>query len=304
MARRIFALFVTCALIPLGILVYLSFGQVTKNLYSQANQNLRNASKASGMTIVERLLFLETDLSMMSAGIHQGQQDMILDSVPGLRERLQDRFKGLVLMADNGRTRPVLGNIPVLPQLKRDELDFVNSGKTLLLTSSGTEKSVAIYLVKAPDPLKPSRSLVVPEINPNYLWGGEGVLSPMTELFVLDHSHNMIFSSLPAGYVPLHELKNAMQGHLSTGLFAWTHGDDSYLASYWTLFMLPRFHASWIFVQSISKADVLSPITNFRRLLLSLVLLTFLWWCSSVWSRSEGAWSLSNSSGRQPGGLH
>lgn len=274
-ARRIFVLFILCALIPLSVLAYFSFSQVTRNLYSQANEELRDASKASGMTIVERLLFLETDLSMVSMNLHKGKEDMLAYSVPGLRERLQDRFKGLVLMSDNAKAKTILGNIPALPQLKKDEQDFVHSGRTLLLTRARTEKSSAIYLVKALDPLQSSWAFIVGEISPEYLWGGEGVSSPMTELFVLDHSRSVLFSSLPAGYIPLQELKNAMQENLSTGRFAWTHGNDSYLASYWTIFMLPRFHASWVLVQSQSKTDILAPINNFRKVLLLSVLLTF-----------------------------
>jgi len=60
-ARRIFVLFILCALIPLSVLAYISLSQVTRNLYSEANEKLREASKASGMTIVERMWLLETD---------------------------------------------------------------------------------------------------------------------------------------------------------------------------------------------------------------------------------------------------
>ena len=178
-ARRIFVLFILCALIPLSVLAYLSFNQVTRNLYSQANEELRVASKASGMMIVERLWFLEADLSMMTTSLQKGKEDMLAYSVPGLHERLQDRFKGLVLMTDNGSAIDILGKIPVLPQLRQDEQDFVHSGKTLLLTRPDSEKSSSIYLVKALDPLRSSGALLLGEIRPEYLWG-EGVSPPVT----------------------------------------------------------------------------------------------------------------------------
>ncbi|HXX53629.1 MAG TPA: HD domain-containing phosphohydrolase [Thermodesulfovibrionales bacterium] len=275
MARRIFALFVLCALIPSGVLAYLSLNKVAQNLYSQATDELREASKASGMTIVERLFFLETDLIMMSTGLHKGKEDLPVYSDQGLRERLRDRFKGLVLITNNAVVKPILGNVQILPQLKKDDEDFVLSGKTLLLTIPTAEASTAIYLVRALEPPHLSRSLLVGEINSEYLWGGEGILSPMTELVVLDNSRNLLFSSLPAGYNPLHELQKAMQENPSTGRFTWTYGNDSYLASYWTMFMLPHFHASWIWVQNRSKTDILAPIGSFKRALLFMVLLTF-----------------------------
>lgn len=226
------------------------------------------------MTIVERMWLLEADLNMMSTSLHKGKEDVLAYSVPGFRERLLERFKGLVLTTDNAGTKTILGNIPVPPQLGKDEQELVHSGETLLLTRPGTKDSSSIYLVKALDSLRSSGTLLLAEIRPEYLWG-EGFSSPKTEVFVLDHSHNVLFSSLPAGYIPLQELKNAMQGNLSIRQFTWTHGNDSYLASYWTVFMLPQFHANWIVVQSQSKTDILVPISKFRRIFLLLVLLTF-----------------------------
>ncbi len=88
-ARRIFLLFILCALIPLSALAYFTFSQVTKNLYSQANEDLHVASKASGMATFERLQFLETDLGMIDAILGQGKNDRMALSVPGLRERLR-----------------------------------------------------------------------------------------------------------------------------------------------------------------------------------------------------------------------
>ena len=273
-ARRVFVLFILCALIPLSVLAYYSFSQVTSNLYSQAHRQLHQASKASGMAIFERLLMLETDLNMMGTSFHKGKEDVLAYSVHGLRDRLKARFKGLVLTSGNGGTKNLLGRIPVLPQLTKDEQDSVQSGKTLVLTRPVTENLTGIYMVKALDPLRSSYDLLLGEINPEYLWGGEGFLSPLTELFVLDQSNNILFSSFPE-YVPLNEIKKALRENPSTGRFTWTYGDDSYLASYWTIFMLPQFRANWILVQSQSSTDVLAPVSNFRKVFQLLVLLTF-----------------------------
>jgi HD-GYP domain-containing protein (c-di-GMP phosphodiesterase class II)/HAMP domain-containing protein len=274
-ARRIFLLFVLCALIPLSVLAYFSFSQVTRSLYTQANVGLHQASKASGMTTFERLQFLETELDMISTMLAKGTKDLMVHSVPGLEERLRVRFKGLVLKTDNGRTKSLFGNIPVIPQLTKEEQDHIHSGKTLVLTRLSTEKRTSIYMVKDLDSLPPSRALFFGEISPEYLWGGEGFLSPLTELFVLDQSDNVLFSSNPK-YVPLEELKHALQKKPPSPSFTWTHGNDSYIASYWNLFMIPQYHANWVVVQSQSKIDILAPISNFKKLFPLLILLTFL----------------------------
>jgi predicted PurR-regulated permease PerM len=80
-ARRVFFLFILCALIPLSVLAYYAFNQVTGNLYSQANRQLHQASKASGMTIYERLLFLETELDRISSMLPKGNEDLPARSV-------------------------------------------------------------------------------------------------------------------------------------------------------------------------------------------------------------------------------
>jgi len=273
-ARRVFVLFILCALIPLSGLAYYAFSQVTSNLSSQAHRQLHQASKASGMTIFERLLMLETDLKMMGTSFQKGKEGVLAYSVHGLRDRLKARFKGLVLTSGNGRTKNLFGRIPVLPQLREDEQDSVHSGMTLVLTRPVTEDLTGIYMAKALDPVRSSYDLLLGEINPEYLWGGEGFLSPLTELFVLDQSNNILFSSFPE-YFPLNEIKEALRENPSTGRFTWKYGDDSYLGSYWTIFMLPHFRANWILAQSQSRTDVLAPVSNFRKAFQLLVLLTF-----------------------------
>jgi HD-GYP domain-containing protein (c-di-GMP phosphodiesterase class II)/HAMP domain-containing protein len=273
-ARRIFLLFVLCALIPLSVLAYFSFSQVTRSLYTQAKEGLHQASKASGMTMFERLQFLDTDLDMTTALLAKGTKDLTAQSVPGLEERLRIRFNGLVLRTGNGRTKSLFGSIPLIPQLTQEEQDHIHSGKALVLTRVTAEKRANIYLVKALDPRRPSRALFFGEISPEYLWGGEGFLSPLTELLVLDHSGNVLFSSFPE-YIPRDELKNALREKPSTLSFTWTYGNNPYLASYWNLFILHQFHANWTVVQSQSEIDILAPISNFKKLFLLLVLLTF-----------------------------
>jgi HD-GYP domain-containing protein (c-di-GMP phosphodiesterase class II)/HAMP domain-containing protein len=273
-ARRIFFLFILCALIPLSVLAYFSFNQVTKQLYSQAEKQLHQTTKASGMTVFERLLFLETDLEIIGTSIQTGETDILGASSYDLRNRLKERFKGIVLITNTGRMDPVFGGTHVHLQLSQDEQQHINSGKTLVFTQQGTDQFSTIYMVKALNPTHSLQTFLLGEINPEYLWGGEGFLSTMTELFAFDQSNNLLFSSYPE-YIPLQEMKSAIDKKPSSGLFTWMHGENTYLANYWTVFMNPHFHANWIIVQNQSKTDILSPISTFRKIFLLLVILTF-----------------------------
>jgi len=274
-ARRIFLLFVVCALIPLTVLAYFSFSQVTKNLYSQAYGRLHESSKTSGMTIFERLLFLETDLNMLTTNLQKGKEDPSAYFFPGFRDRLANRFSGVALMNGNGGIKSLLGKVPVLPRWGKDEQDFLDSGKTLVLSRVSADKEATIYMIKALDGRRSPNEFLVGEIDPGYLWGGEGFLSPLTQIFVLDQSRHVLFSS-SGGFLPLDEIRSVLRENPAMGRFAWAGGDGSYLASYWTVFMVPRFGVRWIVVRSQSRADVLAPVSNFREIFPLLVLLTFL----------------------------
>jgi hypothetical protein len=63
-ARRIFALFIFCALVPILALAIISFTQVREQLYEQGQRRLHQSSKTLGMSIFERLSFLENELKI------------------------------------------------------------------------------------------------------------------------------------------------------------------------------------------------------------------------------------------------
>lgn len=267
-------LFVVCALIPLTVLAYFSFNQVTKNLYSQAYSRLHESSKSSGMTIFERLIFLETDLNMLATNLQPGKEDPSAYSLPSFHERLVNRFSGVTLVTGNGKKKSLLGNVLSLSRLGRDEENFLDSGKTLVLTRESAGKEAAVYMVKALDSQRSAREFLVGKVDPRYLWGGEGFLSPLTQIFVLDQSRHVLFSSSGLS-MPLDKIRSVLRKNRAMGRFAWANGGGSYLASYWTVFMVPHFGVRWIVVRSQSRADVLAPISNFREVFPLLVLLTF-----------------------------
>jgi hypothetical protein len=68
-ARRIFFLFVLCALLPISALAILSFFQVAGKLQNQNRGELQQASKARGMTILERLETLDAEIQIIAVGI-------------------------------------------------------------------------------------------------------------------------------------------------------------------------------------------------------------------------------------------
>src|SRR4030043_836651 len=136
-ARRIFFLFILCALIPLISLAYLFFRQMTKELYLQADIRLYQTSKASGMSILERLYSLESDLDIIASNLQKEQSGFLESSPDKIRDSFKNRFKGLVLMTGGGQIYFLFGGGQVFPQLTEDEKEHIYSGKTLLTTRPG-----------------------------------------------------------------------------------------------------------------------------------------------------------------------
>ncbi len=58
-ARRMFVLFVFCALLPVGALAILSLSHVTRQLDEQSGKRLSQSSRAMAINVSERLLSLE-----------------------------------------------------------------------------------------------------------------------------------------------------------------------------------------------------------------------------------------------------
>src|SRR5882757_6594374 len=71
-ARRIFALFVACALVPVTVLTILSFLQVSRQLRSQNRRQLQQGAKSVGLAIYERLTILDSDLQVAALRIQHG----------------------------------------------------------------------------------------------------------------------------------------------------------------------------------------------------------------------------------------
>src|ERR1700730_7880913 len=69
LARRIFWLFVLCALIPITVLAAVSLRNVTAQLKEQSRRQLHQVSRDEAMAIYERLSFLEAEMKLVAFSI-------------------------------------------------------------------------------------------------------------------------------------------------------------------------------------------------------------------------------------------
>jgi HAMP domain-containing protein len=274
-ARRVFLMFILSSLVPLGALAYLAVEQVTTQLKEQAEQRLHHASKATGMTLFERLSFLETDLQAILTDLQGGSAADLERATWKLGDRRISRFRTFALATIEGQMLSRIGPGMELPALTGEERTHLLAGHTLVTSCRAQGSMPGIFLARAADPGSAAAAAILwGEISSEYLWGGDGFIFPSMELCALGSPEHVLFSTL-SDRIPRTELKIAMEKNAASGGFEWTDGGTTYLASYWTLFMRPTFFPSWILIQSETKDIILEPLQSFRKTFALVVLLTF-----------------------------
>ena len=147
--RRIFLLFISCALIPIAVLAVLSFTHVTKQLSQQSQRRLHQAAKAVGMTIFERLQFLEAEIRMVVSGSEEVSASIHHAGSQELSERLSERFTALALITQSGDPKPLFGQVQDPPQLTPAEMKHIGDGRTILSTQLLSSGSARIFMQRA-----------------------------------------------------------------------------------------------------------------------------------------------------------
>ena len=280
-ARRIFMLFIICAILPIAAVALVSFGHVKKQLNEQSKKRLLQQNKAMAVSIYERLLLLEAEIKMVASNFNSNSGNSIQTQPKALPENFRNRFRGLALITDEGNSTPLFGRIQNPPELTQAEKEHILSGKALLCHQLRLDSLPRIFMYTALDPKHLSHGVLMGEINRSHLWKAADGRPPMTEICILDQSNNILFSSL-SGLVsfPGQSFREMASSHL--GQFEWNHKTKAYLASYWSIFLKPNFFLpEWIVVLSESNENVLLSMAKFKRsfpviIILSLGMVFFL----------------------------
>jgi signal transduction histidine kinase len=237
----------------------LALHDVTRQLDQQARRRLHESSKSIGFAIFERLLLLESQLLVLGMG-HERR------AAAGLPDQITASFTGRFVGVE--RVRP--------SSLSPEARAYLAQGQALVSTTHPQGRAPRIHLVSRINRQNESLGILKAEIDPEFLWGiSEGAgLNAGTALIVLDDSNQVLYSSLPA--TRSEEIEHRL-GAAASGSFEWESGKEPHIASYWTIFMKPRFmKPEWTIVLSEPKADVLGALVAFRSTFLPVILLSLL----------------------------
>jgi putative nucleotidyltransferase with HDIG domain len=272
-ARRIFALFIVCALVPIVALAVVSFGQVNRQLYEQGQERLDVAVRTVGQGIAERLLLLEAELRITGG---RGALAATDASGDGDNPFAAAHFTALV-QRDGATLTLFFGDVPILPALTAADYQHLASERTLLTAEPRSGQPPLVVLTRAVDPSDPTGGVLSAVVNPRFLWaGGADTLPRYNDLCVFNHAGAVLFCTRPSdGALP--DAVRAQVAAGGSGAFEWNLDSEEQLASYWSLPLDYQFGVpQWTLMLSEAKAEVLAPIAAFRRLF-PLVVLISLW---------------------------
>ena len=277
--RRIMGLFVFCALVPISALAIVSFTRVSGELDKQNERQLHQSCKALVMSILERMNILENEFKALCANPILSSSAFAKSTSEAYGKDLKNRFKAMAFISQLGEVFPRFGQIQKPPALSEDEMQHLISGNTLVLTPSNSEGGSRMYMMRLIDPSDQNQGMLYGEINTFYLWllnqKPEDVLPYRTELFVLDNSNQVIYSTMPAPST-LRERPEYSMPRTGRGIFEWKDEKESYMASFRALnIKYNPTHPQWTVVLTVPKETINRPMAQFKQIFPLIVLFSF-----------------------------
>lgn len=275
LAHRVFLAFVLCAVIPIGIVGLVSYQSVTGQLVSQASSRLREASKALGLSLFERLLFAEAELSAVSRDL-LADPDVEVDRPDGARlstvEIVDEQID-----PSGSQVEPYGGEFQQLQwQAHLDE------AMSFLVPFPAEGGSPPVRLALRLDPADPVSKMVVGELEPDYFWGlnGGNSVPAEAEFCVFGGSGRLIFGSFDGcGEVWMAVWADHLTqpgDTVETVFPVATKSGERYVAGHRGLFLQGRFFADdWVIVVCQPLSTVIRPVQRWRLVFPAVVILAF-----------------------------
>ena len=274
---RIFSMFVCCALIPIIVLSIMAFSHVSGELNEQAYQRLRKATKAYGMAIYEKLLFLEAELKILASNLKTETEPDFSQIYENVGDASDLKYDSIMFVLDPANPIRVFGNSFDLPALTIEESRAIQSGKGIVKVKHRNNQPSIIFLLSPLDGNQGKSIYLIGEINAAHLWGieEEEMLPASTELSVLDSSNRLLVSTLNQPELFSRQFRG-IRKKSSSKKFEWEYKNETHLANYWELFLKAKFfEPKWTVILCQSKESILTPLRNFKQFFSLFVFMSF-----------------------------
>ncbi len=275
--RRVVWLFFLSALFPIILIALLSYTYVSDVLIQQAHSQLHHTSKLYGISILERLLFIDDKLRNTALIMRTGQELQSDDIVRHFGIELNT----LALVGEDRKIDMLFIDNELPEDLSNYVSDDSASNKSIIFSEKTPEGNITIYMRLLLDSPQNGKNSLVAEINHEYLWGNGETPPFSTLLCVVEDADKILFCSHPVSANFLNQIDSNITTSESDNM-RWIYDDEQYLAVSWELFVKSRFNGPrWRIIASQREADALLPISMFSKIFplvifLSLLVILFL----------------------------
>jgi diguanylate cyclase (GGDEF)-like protein len=271
-ARRIVALFVVCAFIPVMAMAVLSYDHVRKLLVNLGSTQLAQLNGAYATALYDRLLSVHVQLRETTNSLEAAAPPWSSE----FKGHLKTRFDAIMIVRPDGVTTALLGAARSLPDLTSAERTRLAKGGTILKTSDEGDPSSPIFVARALDPNSPRDGILAAELNKKYLWDDADELAPITVFCVVNDHGKLLYCSQPDPPPKLLQLASHLSP-VASGRFEYPLNGETQLANHRELFLEPRFLVQgWTVIAARPEAEVLAPLGDFDTFFLPAAALSLL----------------------------
>ncbi|MBL8728883.1 MAG: HAMP domain-containing histidine kinase [Planctomycetes bacterium] len=243
--RRLIALFLGCALLPLIAFAWLTLSRVTEQMSADTRESLHQGAKTAGMGLAARLGQVAADLVLVGELVQNHLGELQHGEPLPLSAQIADRCAA-VWLSDQGRVVVLRGEPQAsLPEWKPADLAHLDAGKPLVRVVGTPPHLLMVRRVGDAG----SGRLLGAELSDNRFWDPQELRSPGAQFAVLDTGGRVLchsFEQLPQ----VTPLLATVAGQQASGTFEWVANGEPHLARYWRAFLSPQYAIDLLVVQS------------------------------------------------------
>jgi signal transduction histidine kinase len=262
-SRRIFFLFVICALLPLWGLGWISYSLVKQEVMKQNCSRMRQACGVISVSLYERLLLVESEMEILCGILESHENSLFKTPLEHMNRNLRDRFNALALRLPDGSHFPLVGEMPTFPGLQPDQKDFLFQEGALLLLENGNSGTHRIFMFHPVAGGDLEKSILISDVRADYLWQAADLRPSSSELIVTGPAGVLLFSTIPGlrdSTVPM-SAPSGVKGH---GVYEWKNRAQGYYVGTSHIYLNSRFFsADWHVSVAEPKDKWLHPVQRF-----------------------------------------
>lgn len=262
--KRVFALFVVCALAPLGVMAALSLSQVRDLLIDQGKTRISSIAKSYALGVYERMLSAR-DTSLLVAS-----QPLKSSPVP---PSIASQFLFLGRFDASDRMEVIKGRVPVEAGKLVKEYRGMASPPPTMVRSTGSEMLFLLQDHPGPD----GHGVLVGELNPAYVWGDAEELKSGMIICVVDSTRMQHVYCRNGRELDLPGLLGGAGPNNEPTDVVWSKEGITYRGRVWAQFMTNDFGSKdWFYAVSVPEDDLLAAVYAFQRSFVPVVVLALL----------------------------